>query len=364
MRSLHSTAAVVVKSKQPIEFWKTNVPFPEPESINVEVLKAGVCGTDVHLWKGEHELPFAYVLGHEGIAKIYELGERVTTDHAGQAVAVGDVVYWCPMRPCHSCFNCTIAGDTPGCSKGSNFTPADQPTAASYTKIATLPKSVSFYRLDITKCPPEAVIALGCSLPAVLQGLSRLGKIEFDSTVVVQGAGAVGLAAVMLAELAGAKKIIVIEGNKKRMAMSKRFGATDVIDVTATSTADRLKKVQDITGAAGVDVVIEASGNIKAFEEGVGLLQRNGRYLLIGTWAGKGSAPVDPFNIVHKALKIVGTTYGAPHDYYKAMKLAERYHTRFPLTECITHEFGLRETEEAFNIIMRGEAVKVVVNPH
>ncbi|OOQ89762.1 5-exo-hydroxycamphor dehydrogenase [Penicillium brasilianum] len=363
MRQIHSMAAVIPAKDHPIEFWESEIPLPPVGGINVEVQMAGVCGTDLHIWKGDISMPFAQVLGHEGVGKILELGEGVTRDHADQPIAAGDLVYWCPMRPCHACYSCVVRRDYPSCENGGAFTDAREPTAASYTRVATLPKTVSFFKFD-PMCPAEAVIALGCALPAVLQGVEHIGGIPLNSTVVVQGAGPIGLAAVMVASLASARRIIVIEGQPARLEMAQRFGATDTINLQEVKTvAERQKRVQEITAAPGVDIVIEATGRLGAFDEGLGLLQRMGQYLLIGMWAGEGSAQVDPFQIVRKALRIVGTTYAAPHHYFEAMKLAEMYHKRFPLVNCVTHRFPLKDTVKAFDTITKGEAVKVVIEP-
>ncbi|KAE8357229.1 hypothetical protein BDV27DRAFT_170934 [Aspergillus caelatus] len=364
MRSVQSIAAVVPAQYKALEFWESEIPPPPAGGINVEVNMAGVCGTDLHIYKGDIGMDFAQVLGHEGVGRISELGEGVTKDHANKAIAVGDMVYWCPMRPCHACYSCTVQHDFPSCPNGGAFTDARKPTAASYTQVATLPKAISFYKID-PSCPPEAVIALGCALPAVLQGLDHLGGIPFNSTVVIQGAGPIGLAAVMLCKLASAKSVIVIEGNPARLEMARRFGATDTINLREYgSIAERVAKVNEITNAPGVDIVIEATGRVEAFEEGVKLLQRMGRYLLIGMWAGEGKATVEPFQIVRKALQIIGTTYAAPQHYFQAMKLAEMYHERFPLAECVTHRFPLRKTLQAFEAITKGDAVKVVIEPN
>ncbi|KAE8342132.1 hypothetical protein BDV24DRAFT_162683 [Aspergillus arachidicola] len=363
MHRAKSIAAVVPARYKPIEFWESEVPPVPAGGVNVEVTMAGVCGTDLHIYKGDIGMDFAHVLGHEGIGRITELGEGVSKDHAEKTIVVGDLIYWCPMRPCHACYSCTVRHDFPSCPHGGAFTDAHGPTAASYTRIATLPSTISFYKVEPT-CPPEAVIALGCALPAALQGFDHLGGIPLDSTVVIQGAGAIGLAAVMLCKLASARKVIVIEANPMRLDMARRFGATDTINLREYSSIDeRVEKVKEITDAPGVDIVIEATGRLEAFEEGIKLLQRMGRYLLIGMWAGEGKGAVDPFQIVRKALRIIGTTYAAPRHYFQAMKLAEMYHERFPLVDCVTHKFPLKKTLQAFEAINRGDAVKVVIEP-
>lgn len=222
----------------------------------------------------------------------------------------------------------------------------------------------AFYKVD-PKVPAEAFIALGCALPTVLQAISHLphGAIRADENVLVQGAGAVGLAAIMMAKIAGANKIIVIEANKARLAKAKDFGADVCLDITETTSQQRADVVKAQLGFRGVTLAIECSGVLQAVSEGLGLLARNARYLLIGTWAGQGEIGFDPFVAVNKAVTIQGSTYCAPRDYHNAVRIVEKNHQRFPLVSSVTHRFDLDDTQKGLETVLRGEAVKAVVQP-
>lgn len=355
--------AVLVTPNEPLEIWDREVPAPGPGEVLVRVTMGGVCGSDVHMWQGDVLLPFPIVLGHEGIGVIEELGEGVTNDHASQSVSVGDLVYWCPIRACHRCYYCTVEKDFSSCENATWFGPAEDPTWATYTNYASLPAGMSFYRVsDAT--PPEAAIALGCAMPAVLQGLDRLGDIKRTETVVVQGAGPIGLSAIMLARLAGASMIVAIEAQPQRLEMARRFGATHTVSLDEDPSEDeRVERIRALCNGRGADVVIEGTGVIAAFQEGLRLLGRNGRYLLIGLWAGEGTTPVSPFQIVSTNIRIVGTSYAQPQHYYRAMVLAERYHREFPLVDCVTHRFDVEHSQDALQAVRNGETVKAVITP-
>lgn len=359
-------AAVITKAKDPISLWDYEVVSPAAGCVNIAVLRAGVCGTDLHLWQGDNEYPEPFILGHEGIGEILELGEGVTTDHSGEPVSVGDRVYWNPIRPCHACYECTIQRDLTGCSNGTFISPArNSITWASYTQVAALQPNNNFYRVD-PAVPSDAFIALGCALPTMLRGLENMGPIERDSTVLIQGCGAVGLAATFLAKIAGARKIICVDSNPLRLEMAKRFGATDILNMTEgdnQSPEGRTKKVKELVGPRGLQLGIECSGHAAAIEEGLGMLGRNSRYLLVGTWAGAGTVNLSPFHTVNKALKIIGTVYASPEDYYNAARLVEANHEKFPFEDCVTHRFPLNEVSSALECVASGSAVKVVIVP-
>lgn len=361
-----SRAAVITAAKKPIELWEYDIHPPVKGCVNIAVLRAGVCGTDLHLWQGDSVYDEPFILGHEGLGQILDLGEGVTGDSSSARISVGDIVYWNPIRPCHACYECTIQRDLTGCTNGTFVSPAKNTvTWASYTQVATLQPNNAFYKVK-PDVPLDAYIALGCALPTMLRGLENMGPIERDSAVLVQGCGAVGLASIMLSKLAGAREIICIEGNPLRLEMARRFGATEVLDMKSSEYSDRgtrARRIAEVTGSQGLQLAIECSGHAAAVEEGLSLLARNARYLLVGTWAGAGTVQLSPFEVVHKALKIIGTTYASPEDYYRAARLVEAHHQQFPLAACVTHRLPLSRVEEGLGLIANGSAIKVVIEP-
>ncbi|RVX73235.1 hypothetical protein B0A52_02363 [Exophiala mesophila] len=360
-------AVILPEAKAKVEIRSFNVLPPKEGHITVKVEFAGICGTDPHLWKGDFPLPGPVILGHEGIGIVHALHDSVKTDHASQPLAVGDRVYWAAIRPCQSCYYCTILDDECGCPN--NFfmqqfeeAVAAQGTWSTYTEFATVGPRNAFYKVDHS-VPPETFIALGCALPTVLQAIAHLpgGVIKPDENILIQGAGAVGLAAIMMAKISGANKVIVIEANKLRMAKATEFGADLCLDITQTTEESRAKTISDALGFRGVTLAFECSGVLGAVAEGLHLLARNGRYMLIGTWAGKGEVGFDPFVAVNKALTIQGSTYCAPRDYHNAVRLIEKNHHRFPVASSVSHRFALVDTEKGLETVLSGEAVKAVI---
>lgn len=373
MATLTARCAVVSPTpRSPITIRPFKVGPPPADSIHVKTILAGICGTDPHLWMGDRELRAPIVLGHEGIGKVVSMNPTVVTDHAGQPLHEGDIVCWTGIRPCHKCYYCTVTDDECGCPSNGfmhNYEAlarAKEGTWATYTQYATLGPRNSFYRVS-PDVPPEAYIALGCALPTVIQAISRLrkGHIEPHSNVVVQGCGAVGLAAVMMAKLSGALKIVVIDRNPVRLVKARDFGADECINMDrVVDMEDRARIIAEVVGERGIDLALECSGHPSAIREGLNLLARNGSYLLIGTWAGKAEVLFDPFVVVNKALNIQGSTYCAPRDYYRASKVVEQNWQRFPLASCVTHKFSLDETQLGLETVISGAAVKAVIEPN
>jgi 5-exo-hydroxycamphor dehydrogenase len=360
-----SKRAVLVKPNEPIEIWERPIRPPAAGETIVRVDFAGVCGTDVHLWRGEFPLPGPVVLGHEGVARIEELGEGVTTDYAGEPVARGDRVYWVPLSPCHRCYACTVEKELTQCESAlaALFRDGAEPPSACYSELVWLPRGMAFYRIP-DDTPSEAVIAFGCAMPTMLKGLERLGGIAVNQTVVVQGCGPVGLAATLLASASGARDVIVLGAPRKRLEMARRLGATATIDIDEVKSADeRARRVRELTSGRGAEVVIEAAGAVPAFAEGLQLAAKGGRYLIVGLWSAPGSVPVEPRFLNNQNLRIIGTALFEARHVHGAIQIARRHHRSAPMAEAVTHRFPLAQSQKALETVAALESVKAVVLP-
>lgn len=365
MANRMSRRAVLVKPNEPIEVWERPIRPPAAGEALVRVQLAGVCGTDVHLWRGELPLPGPVVLGHEGVATVEELGEGVSNDYAGTPVKRGDRVYWVPLRPCYRCYDCTVEKETTQCDNALAvlFRDAEEPPSACYTEVAWLPAGMPFYRIP-DDTPSDAVIAFGCAMPTMLKGLERLGGIAVNQTVAVQGCGPVGLAATLLARVSGARGVVVLGAPKRRLEMARRLGATATIDLDEVkSPEERARRVRELTGGRGAEVVVEAAGAVPAFGEGIQLAAKGGRYLIVGLWSAPGTVPVEPRYLNNMNLKIIGTALFEGRHVHGAIQVASRHHRELPMAEAVTHRFPLAESQQALEAVATLQSVKAVVLP-
>lgn len=353
--------AAVMVGKDRLETWEVPVPEPEAGGALVRVVLGGVCGSDVHILNGEAgEMPFPIILGHEGVGMIEKVGPGVTTDYAGVPVKAGDLVYWSPIALCHRCHSCTVLEETP-CENSQFFEHAEKPNWGSYADFAWLPNGLPFFRLP-DHAQPEAVASLGCALPTVLRGFDRCGRVRVGDTVVVQGAGPVGLASVLVAAQAGAREVIVIDGSPARRAVAQRLGATSTISLD-TDMAERRRMIYDLCGPHGPNVVVEAAGVLQAFPEGVDLTGNHGRYIILGLWGAIGTQPISPRDMTTKNITVSGATFPKPKHYYEAMHMSVRLQDKVPLAELVSHRFGINAAGEALAAVKSGAAIKAVIDP-
>jgi 5-exo-hydroxycamphor dehydrogenase len=353
-------ACVLVEPNR-VETWDVPVFDPEPGGALVRVIAGGVCGSDVHITSGEAGvMPFPIILGHEGVGRVERLGAGVSTDYAGAPVKVGDLVYWAPIALCHRCHSCTILEETP-CENSQFFEHAEKPNWGSYADFAWLPNGLAFFRVP-DHADVNAVLALGCALPTVLRGFERCGPVRVGETVVVQGAGPVGLAAVLVASQMGASRIIAVDVHPARLEAARSLGATAIVSLK-DSPEERRRQIYDICGPHGPNVVVEAAGVLQAFPEGVDLTGIHGRYIILGLWGAIGQQPISPRDLSTKNLTVAGASFPKPKHYHGALHLAVRCQDKVPLGGLVTHRFGIADAAKALDATAAGAVIKAVIDP-
>ncbi len=344
---------VFVGPGRPLEVREVDVADPGPGAVVLRLVLGGVCGTDAHRLDGDLPDPGRPVcFGHEGIGMIEALGAGRTTDTSGAAVQEGDLVYWTP------------SGATPAAFPACGWPPPpDVANPASYQDYATLGPENCFFKIP-EGTAPEAVIAFGCAMPTACGGMTRLGGVQAGQSVLVQGSGPVGLSATLLASLAGATSVTVIGAPDDRLAAATRLGATTAIPLLTTTIEERRAEVLDLTGGRGFDVVIEATGRMEAFPEGMVLLADGGRYLVMGIYSGHGNVELDVVSLNNRSQAVIGTMGPASFDDYRTtIEIAQRHDARLGLADLVTHRFPLARAEDAIAVARAGEAIKAVVTP-
>jgi D-arabinose 1-dehydrogenase-like Zn-dependent alcohol dehydrogenase len=245
----------------------------------LEVIKANVCGSDLHIWRGLHPvIKKGVVMGHEFIGRVLKLGEGVTTDYAGVTVKVGDRVVAPYFLTCLRCFPC-LRGEFALCQNAYKFTAAKPETPphfhGSYATHYYIHPNQYFYKVPDT-LPDEVAAGANCGLSQVFYGLAK-ANLSAGETVIIQGAGGLGLHAGAVAKEMGAK-VIFIESAAERLKFAKAFGADHLVDMSVFATMEeRVEQVKKITASDGADVVLEVTGVPSAFAESLHLVRPGGR---------------------------------------------------------------------------------------
>ncbi len=368
MNAKTAKAAVMHAFNQPIEVREFPLPQSlEPGDMLVEVALAGMCGTDVHLHKGRLDVPLPLILGHETVGVVTETCGQVD-DWLGHPLIAGDRVSWTVGRACGRCTYCRQYQLPSRCPNRKAYgvnTPCDQPPhfLGGYAQYHHLRAGTAIFKLA-DDLPSEAVIGAGCALVTAVHGYENM-PLRWAESVVIQGAGPVGLAALAVASDAGARPIIVIGGPADRLERCRAFGADVVIDIDEVKDPnDRRALVLDHTGGIGADSVVECVGAPAAVAEGCDLTRDGGRYLVLGQYCDAGPTEFNPHAITHRELEIHGCYGSEPHHWARALSFLQARRNRYPFHELITHRFSLNQVNEALEEVAHWRTGKAVICPN
>lgn len=359
-------AAVMPAPLAPVEVREFAEPDLPQGGALLRTALSEVCGTDVHLWHGRLSgVPYPIIPGHvtTGTLDAVRGSQR---DLEGHALREGDrVAFFDVHRTCGRCPACTVHRTPTRCASRRVYGITDSATEGLFggwaqkvylepgVLVAKLPDGVSF----------EAYIGGGCGLLTAVHIIDR-ATIKLGDTVLVQGAGAVGLSAAALARRAGAVQVIVIGGPANRLDLARRMGADHVIDLDRTTPEERLEHVRTLTGGLGADVVVEAAGSPRAFEEGVLLARNGGVYVIAGHYTNTGDSTINAHeHINRKHLEIRGCWGSEAGHFLRALKLLDRYEREVPWNEIGARTYGLGQINEALEVAGALTIPKALVNP-
>jgi threonine dehydrogenase-like Zn-dependent dehydrogenase len=362
-----SRAAVLTNYEIPLELKE----FPVPETIEpgaalVRVTLAGICGTDVHLWRGQLPIPLPVILGHETVGVIEELGEGLAVDWSGQPLAVGDRINWNSSINCGECYYCRTKPQPTRCvgrkAYGISYSCSVAPhLLGGYADYIYLRPGTAIFKLP-EDLPTEAVIGAGCALVTSLHGIERI-RVEMGDNVVVQGSGPVGLASLAVAKASGAAQVIVFGGPPHRLELAKRFGADVCIDIEKSSVEERKARVLELTGGFGADVVIECVGIPAVVPEGLELCRDGGRYLVLGHYGNAGTVELNPHVITRKQLTVAGSWGLEARHTQAGLKFLARTREQFPFEQLVCEPFPLERAFEALQATASWTTAKSAIAP-
>ncbi len=296
-------------------------------------MRSEVCGTDVHLWHGRLSgVPYPIIPGHVSAGVLEQIrGPLRGLD--GTLLSEGDrAVFFDVHRTCGRCRACTVHRTPTRCAARRVYGITDSAAEGLFggwsqyiylepgVGMAKLPDDVSF----------EAYIGGGCGLLTAVHILER-AALKPAATVLVQGAGAVGLSAVALARLSGAATVFVIGAPAERLELAKQMGADQVFDLQSSTIGQRLEEVRARTHGEGVDVAIEAAGSPRAIEEGLNLVRDGGRYVVAGHYTDVGASTINAHHQINrKHIDIRGCWGSEPGHFLRALDLLQRHAARVP----------------------------------
>jgi len=362
-------AAVLEELGKPIEVVDVDIRGPRAGEVLVRIAACGVCHSDLSIVDGSFPSPLPVVLGHEAAGVVEAVGTDVTS------VVPGDKVVLTPLPSCGQCYFCTrgqptlcatyslslftslLPDGTSPLSRGGEIVYRGL-AAAAWAEQAIMPE-VAVVKVD-TDVPLETACVLGCAVQTGVGAVLNTAKVEEGATVLVLGAGGIGIAVTQGARLAAASRIIVSDPVAERREAALRFGATDVIDPT---DADPVAAAFELTRGIGVDYAFEAAGHAALIELGIAATRSGGTTVCVG------APPVDQgisipgvvgFGATEKRL--VGCLLGSVHAQRDIPRLLALWRAgRLDLEGMITERLPLADAEAGLDRLRDPQGIRTVL---
>src|SRR5689334_802450 len=346
--------AVVFKERDRIAVEEVPKPTPGVGDAIIRITTTTICGTDVHIVRGEYPVKPGLILGHEPVGVIDELGAGLEGLYdVGQRVIVGAIT------PCGQCFYC-LNGVHSQCGGGVGGWRFGNTINGAWAEYLLVPDA----RANLALIPPdlsdEDVVLCSDIFSTGLSG-AESGNIKVGDAVAVFAQGPIGLCATLGARLKGASLIIGIDSNADRLSMARRLGANVTLN---TRDGDPVAEIKRLTEGRGVDVAIEALGRQETFEAALRAIRPGGTLSSLGVYSGKVVAPYEAFYAGLGDQKIVTTLCPGGKERMRRLMAMIQNH-RVDLTPLITHQYALDDIAEAFDLFshQRDGVLKVALYP-
>jgi len=336
------------------------VPDPGPGEARVRVQACGVCHTDLHYREGAINDDFPFLLGHEAAGVVESVGAGVT------GLAAGDYVVIAWRAPCGECRSCR-RGRPWYCFGSENA--AQKMTLEDGTELSPALGIGAFAELTLvaagqcvkvdSAARPEAAGLIGCGVMAGFGAAVNTGNVGRGDTVAVIGCGGVGDAAIAGAVIAGARRIIAVDIDARKLQWAKDFGATDTVDASST---DPVEAIRELTDGFGADVVVEAVGRPETYRQGFFARDLAGTLVLVGVPDPTMTIDLPLIEVFGRGGALKSSWYGdclPSRDFPMLIDLYLR--GRLDLDRFVSETIGLGDVEHAFERMEKGEVLRSVV---
>lgn len=360
-------AAVLTGIKQ-FEIKEFNIPEIGDDEILVKVEGCGICGTDAHEYKKDPFDLIPVVLGHEGTGEIVKLGKNVKEDSAGKPVKVGDKV-----------LTCTTVGDDktllmtdPGRANLSDMAsvygllPDDEYHLNGwFAEYIILRKNSTFFQVNDMSLDLRILVEPAAVVIHAVERAKTTGMLKFDSRVVIQGCGPIGLMLMAVVRTLGVNHIIALDGDSKRLEFAKRLGAESCLNIKDyNSLEETMEAVYNACGNGRLaDFGFQCTGVPAAASNIWKFIRKGGALCELGFFVDNGEAKINPHHdICKKEMTVVGSWTYTARDYpttFDFLKRAEQI--GLPITDFITHKFPLEQITEAMEANISQAGIKIAI---
>lgn len=359
-------AAVIPAPKSKVEIREFAEPDVPAGGVLMRTLFSEVCGTDVHLFDGKlSSVPYPLIPGHVAVGIAEKVRGSVLDVHGRPIVEGQRITYLDVHKTCGRCWYCLVAKASTRCPErkvyGITYGAADGLLGGWAEKVLLLPG------VHILPMPDgvasETFIGGGCGLQTAVHAVER-AQIKLADSVVVLGSGPVGLQCAALAALSGAAFVLVSGAPEERLALAKKFGAHQTLDIRHMQEAERAEAVKKMTHGRGADIVIEACGQPRAVREALQMVRDQGRVVVVGQYTDRGDVSFNPHNELNRKHVEVRGVWGSDFSHlYTGLKLMDSFQERVPWRALAGSVYKLDRAEEALEAMREMKCAKALLKP-
>ena len=362
---MKAKAAVFTGQEQPFETREFEITATPAGYGRSELIASGICGTDMHIWRGKLAAPAPSIIGHEFVGRLVDCDPE---EAAAYGLKAGDNVIADIAVPCGKCLLC-LSGDDANCvnmqvTNGGSIDRAPY-LYGGYAEVNYTPLS------NLLKIPdnvdPRVAAILGCPGPTVIHAvrLAERANISIgpETCAVVQGLGPVGFFAVMYLKALGVRKLYAVTSrdNAEREKLALRLGADEALSYERDGEAAITARVQAENGGLGADLCFEASGAPKAFPQGIDFLRNRGVYLIPGQYSNSSGVAVRPELITFKALQLIGSSQYSVCDVKDYLEFLSAHPEIHGAVMALGRFYKISETNRAFSDMGAGKNIKTLL---
>lgn len=358
-------AAVCYEFGQPLVVEDVSIDEPHAGEVRVRLAATAICHSDLHLMHGDWAGGLPVVPGHEAAGVVASIGSGVT------AVSPGDRVVVSLLRSCGQCFQCT-KGSTELCeypyalNTESRLRTARGEAIVHGIRVAAFAEEVVVDQSQVVKVreemPFDRAALLGCGVITGVGAVLNTARVGAGESVVIIGAGGVGLNAVQAAAIAGAAPIIAVDRLEAKLSAALAFGATDTINSASLEPRDVARTIRRLTSGRGADYAFVTVGVAEAVGDALRLIRPGGTVVAVGMPPNRATAPLRVADLVWSEQRLLGSRMGATRLTRDVPRLVDLYlDGRLKLDELITAHYPLDGINAALAAMERGEALRNVI---
>ena len=351
-------------AKEKLEVKTFDIPEINDDEVLVKVEGCGVCGTDLHEYKNDPFGLIPVVLGHEGTGEIVKIGRNVTHDLVGKTLKVGDKVITSVTITADDVFT-TLNPDKANLSDNSavyGLLPDDDYVFNGwFGEYIILRKGSSIFNVNDLSLEQRLLVEPSAVAIHAVERAKTTNMLRFDTKVLVQGCGPIGLCTIAVLRTMGIENIIAVDGDKQRLEYAKEFGADTTVNFKDFACFDdQLKHIIKVSGG-GVDFAFQCTGVPSAASNIFKFIRRGGGLCEVGFFVDGGDATINPhWDFCQKEITLVGSWVYTFKDYVTTLEYIKRAAgIGLPIEKLITHRFALDELTEAMAVNERLEGIKV-----